>query len=165
MQIEIRQYRESDWSQLWSIIEPIFRAGDTYAYPPEISEKEAYKAWIQTPQKTYIATNADKNIVATYFIRQNQPGLGSHVCNCGYIVAINSRGRGIASIMYEHSQNEAINMGFKAMQFNLVVSTNVDAIRLWRKKGFNIVGVLKNAFNIKRSNYVDAIIMYKQFNT
>jgi ribosomal protein S18 acetylase RimI-like enzyme len=91
----------------------------------------------------------------------NQPTLGSHVCNCGYIVDKNSRGQGVASAMCGHSQEEAIKSGFKAMQYNLVVSTNKSAIRLWKKHDFKVVGVLPKAFNHKDLGLVDALVMYK----
>jgi ribosomal protein S18 acetylase RimI-like enzyme len=83
------------------------------------------------------------------------------VCNCGYVVAADARGRGIATSLCEHSQNEARSMGFRAMQFNLVVSTNEHAIRLWKRLGFAVAGVLPRAFRHVRLGYVDAFVMYK----
>jgi RimJ/RimL family protein N-acetyltransferase len=130
--MEIRKYRKPDWRQVWPIIEKVFRAGETYAYSPEITEQEAHKAWIETPQETYVAAAGNGEIVGTYYIKPNQPGLGSHVCNCGYIVSEDARGKGVASKMCEHSQQIAVELGFRAMQYNLVVSTNEGAIRLWQ---------------------------------
>ena len=101
-------------------------------------------------------------LLGTYYIKPNQPGLGAHVCNCGYIVAAAVRGQGIASRLCEHSQEEARRLGFRAMQFNLVVSTNTGAVRLWQTLGFPIVGTLPGAFNHPRLGYVDAYVMYKQ---
>lgn len=160
--MKIRTFVEPDWLKLWSIIKTVFQEGNTYAYPPDISEEDAHKAWIDSPQETFVAVDKENNILGTYFIKANQPGLGSHVCNCGYIVAENARGNGIASKMCEHSQQIAINLGFRAMQYNLVVSTNVGAIRLWEKLGFLVVGCLPNAFKSKSDGFVDALIMYKE---
>ena len=160
--MEIRNYRESDWCQVWPIIETVFRAGETYAFPPGITEQEAHKAWIETPQETYVATKGDGEILGTYYIKPNQPGLGSHVCNCGYIVSEGARGKGLASKMCEHSQQVAVDLGFRAMQYNLVVSTNAGAIRLWQKHGFQIIGNLPKAFKSKSAGYVDALVMYKE---
>ena len=160
--IAINKIESSDWTLVWKIIEPVFRAGETYAYSPEISETEAYKVWVEIPTITYVVKNSDGEILGTYFIKPNQPGLGSHVCNCGYIVSEQFRGKGIASWMCEHSQNEAKRLGFLAMQFNLVVSTNKGAIRLWQKLGFAIVGTLPGAFKHSKHGFVDAFIMYKQ---
>lgn len=150
---------------MWSIIEKVFRTGETYAFSPEITEQDAHKAWIEVPQETYVVTGQENQILGTYYIKPNQPSLGAHVCNCGYIVSESARGRGIASRMCEHSQQVAVKVGFKAMQYNLVVSTNERAIRLWKKLGFQIIGVLPNAFNSKSAGFVDAFVMYKQLKT
>ena len=158
----IRKYKKSDWIEVWQIIEKVFREGETYAYPPEISEEDAHKVWIELPKETYVAIGKDNKIHGTYYIKANQPALGSHVCNCGYIVSETSRGKGLATRMCEHSQEVAKGLGFRAMQYNLVVSTNEDAIRLWKKLGFIIVGSLPKAFKSKSAGYVDAFIMYKE---
>ena len=160
--MEIRRYQESDWIKVWPIIEKVFRAGETYPYSPEVTEKDAHKTWIESPQETYVAVGKDCQIQGTYYIQPNQPKLGSHVCNCGYIVSENYRGKGVASSMCEHSQQVAANLGFRAMQYNLVVSTNEGAIRLWKKLGFQVVGNLPKAFKSKSIGYVDAFVMYKE---
>ncbi len=159
---KIHSFEESDWDGAWKIIEPVFRAGETYAFSPEITEEEAHKVWIEIPAATYVAVSDNDEILGTFYIKANQPSLGSHVCNCGYIVGENARGKGIASGMCVHSQKEAIAKGFRAMQYNLVVSTNEGAIRLWKKHGFDVIGVLPNAYRHTRLGYVDALVMYKQ---
>lgn len=160
--IAIQKIKQSDWSVVWRIVEPVFRLGETYAFSPQISESEAYKVWVEAPTATYVAKDNFGEVLGTYYIKPNQPALGSHVCNCGYIVAEQSRGKGVASLMCEHSQHEAKRLGFRAMQFNLVVSTNEGAIRLWRKLGFAVVGTLPEAFEHPKYGFVDALIMYKQ---
>lgn len=161
----IRRYQETDWNQVWPMVRKVFRAGETYAFSPDISENEAYKIWIELPQETFVATSDDNEIQGTYYIKPNQPELGAHVCNCGYIVSENTRSKGVASSMCEHSQKLAVELGFRAMQYNLVVATNEAAIRLWKKLGFKIVGTLPEAFNSKSAGYVDALIMYKKLKT
>jgi len=160
--MEIRKYQESDWSQVWPMIEKVFRAGETYPFSPLITEEEALVAWTKLPQETYVATAGDDEVLGTYYIKPNQPGLGSHVCNCGYIVAEGAKGKGVASAMCEHSQQVAVEAGFRAMQYNLVVSTNAAAIHLWKKMGFQVTGILPKAFNSKSAGYVDALVMYKE---
>ena len=157
----IRKINDNDWQAVWKIIEPVFRAGDTYAFPTDISSAEARAAWVDTPAATFVATDEKGNILGTYYIKPNQAGPGSHVCNCGYIVDTAARNLGIASAMCEHSQRAAIDLGFRAMQYNLVVSTNKGAIRLWQKHGFSIVGTLPQAFHHPRQGFVDAYVMYK----
>ena len=152
----------ADWPAVWELLRPVLRAGDTYAFPPDIDEAAARRAWVENPAATFVARDADGAIAGTYYIKANQPGPGSHVCNCGYVTAAAARGRGVAGAMCEHSQAEAIRRGFRAMQFNLVVSTNTDAVRLWERHGFAIVGTLPGAFAHPLQGDVDAYVMFKR---
>jgi ribosomal protein S18 acetylase RimI-like enzyme len=161
----IRRYREADWPVVWPLLHATFASGDTYAFSPESSEAEIHEAWVEVPAATYVARAPDGRLLGTYILKANQPGLGSHVCNCGYVVAPEAQGQGIASAMCEHSQREAVSMGFRAMQFNLVVSTNERAVRLWKKLGFHVVGTLPHAFHHQRLGFVDALVMYKTLAT
>ena len=156
----IRQATAEDWDAIWDMLAPVFNQGETYTYPAGLSKVEAHYYWIEKPKYTYVAVEAGK-ILGTYFLTENQPGQGSHVCNCGYVVAASARKRGIASAMCIHSQEEAIAKGFKAMQYNIVVKTNEGAVRLWQKHGFEIVGTLPKAYKHSRLGYVDAHVMYK----
>jgi len=160
--IILRAFEKLDWPLVWEILKPVFRAGETYPYSPDISQDESYEQWITKPTATYVAVDDRNNLLGTYYIKPNQPTLGAHVCNCGYVVSAQFRGQGVAAIMCEHSQQEAIRLGFRAMQYNLVVSTNSVAIRLWQKLGFETVGRLSDAFNHSEHGFVDALVMYKQ---
>ncbi len=160
--MEIRKFKKTDWGLVWPIIKPVFRGGETYPYSPSISEKDAYTAWVEAPQETFICIDEDNEILGTYYIKANQAELGSHVCNCGYIVAESARGKGIATKLCEHSQQIAKELGFRAMQYNLVVTSNSGAIHLWKKMGFETVGTLHKAFKSKSLGYVDALVMYKE---
>lgn len=158
--IDIIEANESHWQGIWKILQPTFERGDTYAYPPGISEDEAKHYWLETPQKTFIAIDADE-VVGVYYIKPNQPGLGSHICNIGYVVSSDKRGGGIGTQLAEHSFQIAKELGFYAIQANLVVSTNTKAIKLWQSMGFEIIGTIPNGFNLKGDKYVDAHIMFK----
>ena len=159
----IRRFDDDDWASLWITLVPVFRAGRTYSYAPDISEGQAYAEWIEKPLATFVAVDEFTNqLLGSYFIKPNQPGLGNHVCNCGYIVDARARGAGVASALCAHSQREAVAQGFRAMQYNLVVETNTGAIRLWQYHGFSIVGRLPRAFRHPEQGEVDALVMYKQ---
>ncbi len=160
----IREAKESDFDEIWLIFHEIAVVGETYVYSRDIMKEEAMRIWLELPQKTYVAEE-DNKICGTYYIKTNQSGGGSHVCNCGYMVSSKERGKGLATAMCEHSQKVAIELGYKAMQFNFVISTNQDAIRLWTKLGFDIVGQLPKAFNHPEKGYVDALVMYKCLET
>lgn len=157
----IRPFRAADWSEVWPLLRDTFAAGDTYTFAPDISEAEAHRAWIDAPAATFVVCDDDGRIVGTYFIKPNQPGLGAHVCNCGYIVCPHAQGRGIAARMCEHSQQWAVENGFRAMQFNMVVASNERAVRLWQRLGFTVVGRLPGAFRHRQLGYVDALVMFK----
>ena len=157
----IRRYQDTDWPAVWPLLQATFTAGDTYAYSPQSTEADIHKAWIDSPAATYVALDAGGALLGTYFIKANQPGLGSHVCNCGYVVAPAAQGQGVASGMCEHSQLEAVAMGFLAMQFNLVAASNERAVRLWQRMGFAVVGTLPKAFRHQRLGLVDALVIFK----
>lgn len=157
----IRHFEEQDWPHIWSILQTTFAGGDTYAYAPDSTEAEIYQAWIKLPVATYVACNAQGQLLGAYVLKANQPGLGSHVSNCGYVVSSGAQGQGVASAMCEHSQQEAIKRGFLAMQFNLVVATNKRAVALWQRLGFDIVGTLPGAFRHQKLGFVDAFVMFK----
>jgi ribosomal protein S18 acetylase RimI-like enzyme len=156
----IREFRDADWAQVWPLLRATFATGDTYTFPPDLSEADARKAWVEIPAATFVAEE-NGEILGTYFIKPNQPGLGAHVCNCGYVVASRAQGRGIAAAMCEHSQRFAIARGFRAMQFNFVVATNERAVRLWQRLGFEVIGRLPGAFRHQELGFVDALVMYK----
>lgn len=159
--MKISLAHQDDWPEIWSMLEPIFRDGETYAYAPDIAETEALRVWVEAPHATYIVRDDNGQALGTYFLKANQPGLGAHVCNCGYATSEAARGRGVASLMCEHSQDAARAAGFIHMQYNLVAASNEGAVRLWRKHGFDIIGTLPGAFHNQRRGYVDAHVMYK----
>jgi ribosomal protein S18 acetylase RimI-like enzyme len=156
----IRAATKDDAAAIWSIIGPTIRAGETYALPREMSEADALAYWMGADRETFVAEH-DGRVVGTYYLRANQAGGGSHVANCGYMTDTGATGRGIARAMCEHSLSHARSRGFRAMQFNFVVSTNERAVKLWQSLGFEIVGRLPGAFNHPSRGYVDALVMFR----
>ncbi|MEM7402004.1 MAG: N-acetyltransferase [Pseudomonadota bacterium] len=158
--MNIREATKEDFDDIWPIFHEVVSTGDTYAFQSDTSKEDALKIWIQTPRKTFVIEEGDK-ILGTYYIKTNQNGPGDHICNCGYMVSSAARGKGLATTMCEHSQRIAIELGYRAMQFNFVASTNEGAVRLWNKLGFKTVGILPKAFNHPENGLVDALVMYK----
>lgn len=158
--IAIRRATAADFAGIWPIIRGVFAQGTTYSFAPDLSPAEGRRLWLELPLATYVAEE-DGRIVGTYFLKPNQPGLGSHVANAGYAVAPDARGQGIGQTLCRHSLAEAKALGFKAMQFNFVVSTNEIAVRLWQECGFHIAGRLEKAFNHREQGYVDVYVMYQ----
>ena len=157
--MKIRAAAEADRAVIWKIFHEVVAAGDTYAIDPDMSRQEALAYWFSTDTRTYVA-DSTVGVVGTYFLRPNQSGGGSHVANAAFMVAPEARGQGIGRAMGEHCLSEARRLGFRAMQFNFVVSTNESAVRLWQQLGFEIVGTLPGAFCHPENGYVDVYVMY-----
>ena len=156
----IRLADADDADAIWDLLEPVFRAGETYAVPRDITRDDAISMWCAAPAATYVVVLNDK-IVGTYYIKTNQQGGGAHVCNCGYIVSAAAQGQGVARQMCIQSQDAARALGYTAMQFNLVLASNVGAAALWQKLGFVTVGTIPAAFDHPKLGMVDAFVMYK----
>ena len=162
--MNIREATKQDWGLIWPIFHEIVKAGETYAYDEDTTAEQAEKIWLDVPRKTYVFEESGE-ILGTYYLKTNQAGPGSHVCNCGYMVSSRARGKGLATSMCEHSQKVARELGYKAMQFNFVASSNEGAVRLWGKHGFKTAGCLPRAFKHPVKGYVDALVMYKWLST
>ena len=156
----IRAATQRDRDAIWNIFREIVATADTYTFDPNISRDEALAYWFRSDTHTYVAENNGR-VIGTYILRANQSGPGSHVANAAFMVARGAQGQGIGRAMAEHCLNEARHFGFRAMQFNFVVSTNVAAIRLWQQFGFEIVGTLPGAFRHSQKGYVDVYVMFR----
>jgi ribosomal protein S18 acetylase RimI-like enzyme len=158
--MQIRAASVQDQPHVWTIIEPVIRAGETYTLDRNMTKDEALAYWMGADKETFVAEE-DGKILGTYYMRPNQAGGGRHICNCGYMTRVDATGRGIARRMCLHSLNHARARGFRGMQFNFVVSTNERAVRLWQTLGFNIVGRLPLAFDHPTRGFVDALVMFQ----
>lgn len=158
--MHIRPARTSDRDAIWTILEPVIRAGETYALDRNLTRDAALAYWY-SPEKTVFVADDGGSPVGTYYLKANQAGGGAHVCNCGYMVAGNAGGRGVARAMAEHSFGVARARGYRAMQFNFVVGTNAAAVHLWQTLGFDTVGILPLAFAHPRHGFVDALVLSK----
>ena len=159
--ISIQPATAQDWPDIWAMIAPVFRAGQTYAVDRNVSEADAKAIWVLAPSHGYILRDPDGTALATYYLKPNFGGPAQQAANCGYIVSEAGRGRGLAKLMCRHSQAEAIKTGFKAMVFNCVVATNTIAVKTWLDEGFAIIGTLPKIFDHPQDGWVDAHIMHK----
>jgi ribosomal protein S18 acetylase RimI-like enzyme len=158
----IRLATEDDHDAIWAALEPVLRAGESYALPRDWDRTSALAYWFAASHEVFVATDDDAGIVmGTYFLMANQQGGGAHVANCGYLTAQHAGGRGIARAMCAHSLDRARERGFRAMQFNFVVATNDAALHLWKAMGFQIVGLLPGAFAHPTAGDVDVLVMHR----
>ena len=156
----IRPIETADKEAVWAILQSVIQAGDAYAFNPDSDKETMMNYWVNADKFTYVV-EIEEQIAGSFYIKTNQPGLGSHVCNAGYMTDMRFRGRGLAEAMCRFSLVEAKALGYQAMQYNLVVSTNEVAVRIWQKCGFEIVGRLPKAFNHQQLGLVDAFVMYR----
>jgi len=158
--LKVRETRAEDVEAIWAILKPVIRAGETYTLARNLGRQEALAYWFADGHEVFVAEESGK-VAGTYFLRANQGGGGSHVANCGYVTATGFTGRGVGRAMCLHSLDYARSRGFRAMQFNFVVSSNERAVELWKSCGFEIVGHLPGAFRHPTRGYTDAYIMYR----
>ena len=148
------------FARVWPIFQAVIAGGDTYSYAPEMDIDTACQLWTTPPARCFVAER-DGEALGCYMLKPNQPGLGDHVANAGYMVAPAARGQGIAAAMCEHSMAEARRAGFTAMQFNFVVASNTGAVRLWQRHGFRIVGQVPAAFRHALHGPTDILVMHR----
>ena len=158
---EIRIAIDSDKSAVWQIIKAVIAGGDTYVFDPDTPEDEMLAYWFSPEKHVYVAEDGGE-ILGTYWLKTNQPGLGSHVGNGAYMVSPHAKGKGIGRKMAEHSIEEARRIGFHSIQFNFVVKSNEVAVRLWKSVGFEVIGEIPDAFNHKENGLTNALIMYRK---
>ncbi|MEZ5981110.1 MAG: GNAT family N-acetyltransferase [Parvularculaceae bacterium] len=129
--------------------------------PLDVSEEDARRYWIKTDGYNAVARDETGAVIGVYYLRPDQGGPGDHICNAGYVVAQEARGKGVAVALCLQSQDQARSMGFRGMKFNLVVSTNEPAIKAWKKAGMETHRRDAGAFHLPEGRYVDAFIMFK----
>lgn len=168
--LEIRAATEADRDDIWKIFHAVIASGDTYPFDPQMSREAAMAYWFAPGTKIYVAeldcfkqssSHDGRRIVGSYLLKPNQSGGGSHVANAAFIVSSDARGQGVGRAMGEHCLDEARRLGFRAMQFNFVVSPNESAVHLWQQLGFKIVGTLPGAFRHPNKEYVDVYVMFR----
>ena len=158
--ITITEAQEFDFDEIWEIFYQSLQKGDTFTYGPKTTREEARAIWMSNVSTSFVA-RWDGRVIGSYFLKANQPDLGSHVANAGYLVKAEFRGKGVGRAMCEHSLKTARKLGFQAMQFNMVVSTNESAVSLYRKLGFSIVGTVPKVFRHRELGLVDAYVMHR----
>ena len=158
--LTIREATDRDQDAIWEIFRATIAPGDAFVYDPNTPREEAMAYWFANGTRTYVAEENGK-VVGSYILRANRPGLGNHVANAGFMVDPAARGSGIGRTMGEHALSEARRLGYRAMQFNFVISTNESAVHLWQQLGFRIVGTLPGAFRHAEKGFVDAYVMFR----
>ena len=156
---------QKDYDKVWDIFTNVISTGDTYVFDPKTPKETLHKHWFANYMDTFVAVDDNDGILGTYIIKPNQIDLGDHIANCSYVVNPKFHGHGIGKLLCEHSIKFAKDKGFLGIQFNIVVSTNESAVKLWQKFGFDIIGTTPKAFRHKTLGLVDTYIMYRDLTT
>jgi L-amino acid N-acyltransferase YncA len=160
MTLSIRPAVEADFAAMWPIFKTVIAPGTTYVFAPDISEADARDYWFGNGVSSWVA-ESDGRVVGMFKLVANQRDLGAHVANASFMVDPSAGGKGIGKAMGLRCLQEAKKAGYKAMQFNFVVSTNEAAVALWKSLGFAIVGTLPRAFAHRTLGFVDAYVMHR----
>ncbi|WP_367752545.1 N-acetyltransferase family protein [Flavobacterium sp. WC2430] len=159
---QIRKATKNDFDSVWEIFKEVIKTADTYVFDPTTPKEDLNKNWFAPYMDTFVAIDENQAVLGTYIIKPNQIDLGNHIANCSYMVNPKCHGKGTGKLLCEHSIKFAKEKGYLAIQFNIVVSTNLAAVALWQKFGFEIIGTTPKGFRHKTLGLVDTYIMYKE---
>ncbi len=152
---------QKDYNKIWDIFSNVISTGDTYVFDPQTPKEALHKNWFADYMDTFVAVDDNEEVLGTYIIKPNQIDLGNHIANCSYMVNPKHQGQGVGKKLCEHSIKFANDKGYLGIQFNIVVSTNTNAVELWKKYGFKIIGTTPKGFRHKKIGFVDTYIMFK----
>jgi len=159
--VRIHPAEPTDADAIWTMLEPVVREGEVFALPRDMSRADGLAYWMGADRETFVFKDEHGAILGSYYVRPNQQGGGAHVANCGYLTDPHRRGEGVARAMCQHSLDHARARGYRAMQFNFVISTNERAVRLWESFGFETLARLPGAFGHPKRGFVDALVMFR----
>jgi len=157
----LRKVHRNEYERVWELFKQIIDQKVYFAYDRTTTRAQIEASWINDKNLIYGA-ETEGEIVGAYIIKPNHPGHGAHVANAAYMVDSRFRGHGIGRKLAAHSIEMARNAGYRAMQYNMVVSTNENAVHLWKAHGFEIIGTIPEGFLHHEHGYVDAYIMYRK---
>jgi L-amino acid N-acyltransferase YncA len=156
----IRPMTEDDWPQVRPFFDEVVQAGETYAYPPDLTSEQARSLWTMSPPGVTVVLEDRGAVLGSATMGPNRPGRGSHVGTASFMVAAAARGRGVGRALGEHVVRWHREQGYAAIQFNAVVETNTVAVRLWQSLGFRIVGTVPEAFDSRAHGRVGLHVMH-----
>ncbi|MFJ4856648.1 GNAT family N-acetyltransferase [Streptomyces sp. NPDC088730] len=158
----IREATSNDWPAIWPFFHEIVSAGETFTYPLDLGEEEADEWWlVKAPSRAVVAVADDGTVLGTAKMNRNHMGNGSHIASASYMVDPRHAGRGVGRALCEYTIDWARTAGFRAMQFNAVVETNVAAVGLYRSLGFEVLGTLPEGFEHPKHGFVGVHIMHR----
>lgn len=154
-------FDQKDEKGLYAIFREVVDSGSQFPY--ECSSIEEFHRQFFTPQaRVYVCHSFDGKVVGGFYLRANFSGRSSHIANAAYMVHNTYRGKGVGSLLVKASLHLAKDLGLHAMQFNMVLSQNRLAVKLYERLGFNIVGTIPQAIRNPDGSYQDGLVMYRK---
>ncbi|NUS12826.1 MAG: GNAT family N-acetyltransferase [Streptomyces sp.] len=158
----IREATDDDWPAVWPFFRQIVVAGETFTYPPDLTREQAREWWmLPAPFRTVVAVDDAGTVLGTAKMNRNHMGNGSHIASASYMVDPAHHGQGVGRALCAYSVEWARAAGYRAMQFNAVVESNVHAVALYRSLGFEVIGTLPEGFRHPHLGYVGLHIMHR----
>lgn len=159
--MDLRPARDDDWPAVWPFFAETVAAGETYAFPEDLDVETARPWWMEAPPgQTFVAVE-DGVVVGSAKAGPNRPGRGAHVATASFMVSPAARGRGVGRALGEHVLGWAREQGYRSMQFNAVVETNIAAVALWRSLRFTVIGTVPEAFDSRAHGLVGLHVMHR----
>jgi L-amino acid N-acyltransferase YncA len=158
--VEIREARPGDWPEIWPFFRETVRAGETYAYDPELTSDRARALWLAEPPGASVVAVDGGVVLGSATVGPNRPGRGAHIGTASFMVSPAARGRGVGRALGVHVVDWHRSHGCRGIQFNAVVETNTAAVALWTSLGFTVIGTVPGAFEHPARGYVGLHVMY-----
>lgn len=158
--MRIRAYRSADVPQMRTIWNEVVRAGNAFPQFDELADDAEADAFFASQTRTAVAEDDEGRVLGLYILHPNNIGRCSHTANTSYAVDASVRGQGVGRALVQDSLDNLAPCGFRGLQFNAVVASNVRAIRLYESMGFDRVGVIPGGFLNGEGVYEDMIIFY-----
>lgn len=158
---KLEPYQAQDEKELYAIFQEVVETGSQFPYESS-SQEEFQKQFFSPGSHVYVCRSSQGSLIGGFYLKANYSGRSKHIANAAYMIASTHRGCGIGTLLIKASLRLAQNMGFLAMQFNMVLSQNSGAIKLYEKLGFAIIGTIPQAIRNRDGSFQDGHTMYRR---
>jgi L-amino acid N-acyltransferase YncA len=159
----IREATQDDWPAIWGFLRRIVAAGETLCWDRDVSEDRARGRWFaEPPGRTVVAVDHGETVIGSAMTRRNHDGPGAHIANASFVVDPVHAGRGVGRVLGLHVIDQARADGYRAMQFNGVVETNIRSSALWRSLGFEVLATVPEGLHHPVAGYVGLHILHRR---
>ncbi len=160
MSIEIREYASEDLPAMREVWNEVVRSGSTFPQTDPLGAEEAAEFFAAQTYSAVAEETDTGRVLGLYILHPNNVGRCGHVANASFAVAGKSRGRRIGEKLVSDCLDQSASHGFRILQFNAVVASNVCAHHLYERLGFQVLGTLPGGFRHDDGSYEDTVLYY-----